>query len=88
VRAEINPRTLTGATEDIQATVVAPTCLTAQALAVAAKSSPELVAGFSPSTDIHSRIFTPGKVSLSSGFPPVTPLNAKADKEEPDPSQP
>jgi thiamine biosynthesis lipoprotein len=91
VRTEINPRTLAAVTEEVQATVVAPNCLTAQALAEAAKFSPSLIAGFSPSTDIHSRISTPSQYYLSKGFPPITAINSPSEGSEEktsDPSQP
>lgn len=71
ILAELNPTAGLAAREVVVATVIAPRCVMAQALATAAKYSPQLVANFSPGTDIHSRIYTPEQAYLSSGFPRV-----------------
>lgn len=87
VLAELDPTTGLAASGIVTATVVAPRCVMAQALANAAKTSPLLVAGFSPATDIHSRIYTPEQAYLSSGFPKVvayeqaTAIEATPDDE-------
>lgn len=82
----IDPIIGLGLEESVMATVVAPRGLMADPLATAACTNPTFVSQLSPSTDIHSHIFSMGRVLTSPGFPPLVPiaaLPAEGEKETP-----
>ncbi|MDP0491284.1 MAG: FAD:protein FMN transferase [Verrucomicrobiota bacterium JB023] len=84
----VDPETGLGMSEPVLATVVAPSGLMSDPLATAACLRPEMVKGFSPHTDIHSRILMRTEAFVSTGFPEIQFIGAAeaAPATEPAPS--